>query len=409
VRKFLLGTRLFIEKQSKEQIPKAQGYLVALIWVAMGLLLTLQTDWMLSYFVPKTQTPASITSSATTSSNKAKKTTPKVMPTFNARQLDEQLTLYRQRLQKTGHPPDILIVGSSRALRGIDPVALSKGLGSRGLGNMDVFNFGINGATAQVVDFILRKVLEPQELPKMIVWGDGSRAFNNARSDLTFRTIAASPGYKLINNSKHENSYQDLDQWLNQSLGTVSTTYQNRDRLKAFLGEGLVKALSAFGATTAKPNKDSDQETSAQKVDSNGFLPLSIRFDPSTYYQKHPKVSGRYDNDYTPFALNGGQDLAFQAVLRFTQVKKISLVFVNMPLTAEYLDPVRTQHEQEFQRYMLQASAKHSNFLFRNLSLLYPQSNGFFSDPSHLNRYGAYEVSKVLAKDSRIPWNKKGS
>ena len=193
-------------------------------------------------------------------------------------------------------------------------------------------------------------------------------------------------------------------------MGHISTTYQNRDRIKTLLGEGLVKAFP-LGTTNTKPNsKDSDQETSAQRVDSNGFLPLSIRFDPTTYYQKHPKVSGGYDNDYSSFALSGNQDSALQAVLRFTQAQKISLIFVSMPLTAEYLDPVRTRYEQEFQRYMLQVAAKHSNFIFRDLSLLYPQSNGFFSDPSHLNRYGAYQVSKALGKDSRIPWiNKKGN
>ena len=205
-RKFLLRTRLFVD--TKEQIPKAQRYLAAIAWVAFGLLLTLQTDWVLGYFVSKTQAPTAIRSSVTGthSSGKVTKTTPKPVPTFNARQLDEQLALYRQRLQKTGKPPDILIVGSSRALRGIDPVALSKGLSNRGLRDISTFNFGINGATAQVVDFILRKVLEPQELPKIIVWGDGSRAFNNGRSDLTYRIITDSPGYKLINKSKQENS-----------------------------------------------------------------------------------------------------------------------------------------------------------------------------------------------------------
>ncbi|MHC5732907.1 MAG: hypothetical protein ACYTXY_54505, partial [Nostoc sp.] len=73
------------------------------------------------------------------------------IPSFNVRQLDEQLALYKQRLAKTGSPPDVLIIGSSRALRGVDPAALSKALVTQGYPNLDVFNFGINGATAQVV------------------------------------------------------------------------------------------------------------------------------------------------------------------------------------------------------------------------------------------------------------------
>jgi hypothetical protein len=33
--------------------------------------------------------------------------------------------------------------------------------------------------------------------------------------------------------------------------------------------------------------------------------------------------------------------------------------------------------------------------------------NDYFSDPSHLNRYGAYTVSNQLAQDPMIPWPSK--
>ena len=74
-----------------------------------------------------------------------------------------------------------------------------------------------------------------------------------------------------------------------------------------------------------------------------------------------------------------------------------------MPLTAEYLDPVRLKYEQEFQQYMLRLT-NHSNFIYRDLNQMWSQNNDYFSDPSHLNRYGAYEVSKKLANDPMIPW-----
>ncbi|HEY9805685.1 MAG TPA: hypothetical protein V6D04_03905, partial [Candidatus Obscuribacterales bacterium] len=81
--------------------------------------------------------------------------------TFNSRQLDEKLALYYQRLAESG-PPDVLIIGSSRALRGVDPAALQKALATQGYSGLSVFNFGVNGATAQVVDVILRQVLTPE-------------------------------------------------------------------------------------------------------------------------------------------------------------------------------------------------------------------------------------------------------
>ncbi|PAX52936.1 DUF1574 domain-containing protein [Brunnivagina elsteri] len=480
-RKFLLKSQLFMDtSQPSERDSVAQkGRLVALIWGSLGLLLTIQTDWVLNYFVSRTNPqnnpmpaiasqidePSNTRLTANTSAEKGNNTfnaseftQPKgdnsqsksqatataillaarnQTPTFNARQLDEQFALYRQRLQKNGTTPDILIIGSSRALRGIDPVALSKALATQGYRNLDIFNFGINGATSQVVDFILRQVLQPEEVPKIVIWADGSRAFNSGREDVTYRAITASPGYKealekfiakgndpnekkstskSIANSKtnnhQENSYQAVDKWLNQGLAGASGTYQHRDRLKTILND-RIKSLPIFsssetppGSSKTSPN-DGELDASSQSVDFDGFLPLSIRFDPTTYYQKHSKVSGSYDNDYKSFLLGNDQDTALQNILQFTQSQKISLVFVNTPLTAEYLDPIRTQHEQEFQQYMLKIASDRTHFVFRDLSLLYPQNNDFFSDPSHLNRYGAYELSKKLAKDPMIPWSNK--
>jgi hypothetical protein len=474
-KKFLLETQLFMEiGQPTERTPDGKGRLVAFIWGTLGLLLAFQTDWILNRLVSQADvpTPTAIGSATNASaqgdssaittndsnqkvnsafnasaftqtdgnnSKDGKATATAIllaargqMPTFNARQLDEQLALYKQRLQKTGKPPDVLVIGSSRALRGVDPVALSKALATQGYKNMDVFNFGINGATVQVVDFILRKVLQPSELPKMVIWADGARAFNSGREDMTFRSIAASPGYKQAldkyiaqgnvdetakpkeeinkNKTQEETSYQTLNKWLNQNLAGLSGTYQNRDQLKGLINQKLktLPMMEEANPSKGKTNStDTQPDSDAQSVDFDGFLALSIRFDPATYYQKHPKVSGDYDNDYKTFQLAGEQDAALQAILQFAQLQKISLVFVNMPLTSEYLDPIRIKYEQEFQQYMLQIAAERPNFIFRDLSLLYPQNNAFFSDPSHLNRYGAYEVSNKLAKDPMIPWTNK--
>ncbi|WP_427161585.1 DUF1574 family protein [Aliinostoc sp. HNIBRCY26] len=488
VRKWFLGSQLFTESdQSSNPIPDAQGVKVALVWGTLGLLLTLQTDWVLGYIVSRTipssspvknisspqpkspvstrETPNPRTAffttnspqssqgfnssgftqaednvAATPSKNKANATAILLaarssMPSFNVRQLDEQLALYRQRIAKNGKPADVLIIGSSRALRGVDPAALSKALARQGYPNVDVFNFGINGATSQVVDFVLRQVLQPSELPKLILWADGSRAFNSGRDDLTFKAIANSPGYEYVlkqaktseNNNesstnpeksppvakktpqKEINNYQVINNWLNQKLANFSASYQHREQIQSLFHKQLEslpllktspKTSLPFDITT---NNAEDDSTLTQAVDFDGFLPLSIRFHPARYYQKHSRVTGNYDNDYKNFQLGGEQDAAFQDVLQFTQSQNIPLVFINLPLTDEYLDQFRRQNEQEFQTYMLRL-ATNPNFIYRDLSQFFPQNNDNFSDPSHLNRFGAYEVSQKLANDPMIPW-----
>lgn len=471
-KKFLLQSQLFIESdQSAEQNPDVQRLKVALVWGSLGLLLTLQTDWVLGRIIASTmQTPkvasvlpsssseqkASLTSGKTqsekttfftstsktksspnqssvfnaseftqtddTSTNnlaaaplKEKATATAIllaarsqMPSFNVRQLDEQLALYKQRLARTGNPPDVLIIGSSRALRGVDPAALSKALGTQGYPNLDVFNFGINGATAQVVDFVIRHVLEASELPKVIIWADGARAFNGGREDITFKSIATSAGYKQafqkapttanssdlpenqvnsgqkkIKEEKPEISASEaVNQSLNQALASLSTSYQNRDQIKSVLQKQLliIGRNQTVGSQRQLTDGTSDESTFQQAVDFDGFLPLSIRFNPARYYQKHSRVPGNYDNDYKSFQIEGQQDAAFQEVLQFAQSQKISLVFVNMPLTGDYLDPVRKQHEQEFQEYMLRLATS-PNFIYRDLSQQWPKANDYFSDP----------------------------
>ncbi len=485
IKKLLLNSQLFTEvHRDDDQNSDHQGIGGGLIWLSLGLLLTWQSDLILGYVVahtlknsPKTTPVSSVSSSEASLFNQPKTTdfsptnstfnasgfindagssknlpaaplkekatstaillaARSQMPTFNARQLDEQLALYKQRLAIKNRPPDVLIIGSSRALRGVDPMALSKALVNQGDPNIDIFNFGINGATAQVVDAIIRYVLEPKELPKLILWADGSRAFNNGREDITFNAVESSPGYKqIIQKASTQNNadqvpknpqkipdkinteiakadvsfYQISNDWLNEVVANLSASYKNRDQIKALLQKSL-KYLPASSEhnqrklnTDATYNSEIDNNSSIVGVDFDGFLPLSIRYNPKTYYQKHPKVSGDYDNDYKSFQLSGKQDQAFQSLLEFTKKNNISLVFVNMPLTSEYLDPVRTKYEQQFQAYLL-SFTNHSHFIYRDFSQLWPTINDYFSDPSHLNRYGAYQVSKKLAVDPMITW-----
>ena len=355
-------------------------------------------------------------------------------PTFNARQLDEKLVLYRQYVEKLG-APDVLVVGSSRATRGIDPAALQQALAAQGYPGLKIFNFGVNGATAQVVDFIVRRLLPAEKMPKLIIWADGSRAVNSGRVDVTYNAIAVSQGFKKIpidssstiasaptspvpesslttsldtissTNSVVADSYQTVNTWLNQSLANLSSTYDQRESLKTLFQSGIASGFSPH--SNAAQNTDLTISQDGQGlIDVNGFLPISNRFNPATYYQKYSRVAGNSDGDYADFRLEGGQSAAIASLAAFTQSQKIPLVFINLPLSGEYLDSVRRNHEQAFQQYMLRTAAE-LGFTYRNLGEEWKTEHDFFSDPSHLNRYGASAVANHIAKDPLIPWAKR--
>jgi len=344
------------------------------------------------------------------------------LPSFRSQQLDEKLALYRQQVEQSG-PPDVLVIGSSRALRGVDPAALKQALDVAGYEDLRIFNFGVNGATAQVVDLILRRLISPSQLPQMVVWADGARAFNSGRTDVTFNAIATSEGYRQLEASEPTNGVNglamgslsdqltvratDADQRLSDLFGRASSSYTNRTKIRAAIGQGLGAITPEFsiddestraGATpTGKP-------TETSLIDYDGFLALSTRFNPATYYQDHPRVAGAYDGDYKAFRMEGEQTDSLRGLLRFANEKAMPIVFINTPLTDEYLDSHRSRSETLFQRYMLQTAERYSEFTYRDLGRLWPQRYDYFSDPSHLNRYGAYQVSQRLSQDPLIDW-----
>lgn len=384
-------------------------------------------------------------------------------PSFNSQQMDDQLAIYAQYVALYG-VPDVLIVGSSRALRGIDPEHLHRQLGPR-YANLRIFNFGINGATAQVVDFLVRELLGPKQLPRLIIWADGARAFNSGRSDRTFQMITASPGYRELQfgsppailppETKSDNSlisltstlaerakkgisfsdaYQQLDRWLNEQVGSLSATYSQRQELHNLFAHHLRRfshAISKQQKSAASspslscqspytnidpslpcesPGEAANNPLAAITISDrksisnfNGFLPLKIQFNPQTYYQQYAFVAGDYDADYESFNLTGQQTTATINLLNFLNEHQVPLVFINTPLTGDYLDLVRRQHEVAFQKYMIGLALQYG-FIFRDFAQEWPNEYEYFSDPSHLNALGAQRVADRLSQDPLIPW-----
>ncbi len=363
-------------------------------------------------------------------------------PSFRSPQLDEQLLSYQKYLLEHKRPPDILIVGSSRALRGIDPQVLESSLKQAGHGDLRVYNLGINGATMQVVDLIVRRVLTPAQLPQLIIMADGVRALNSGRVDLTYDIIASSEGYQqairnnhlvtdqavsdsdLVENTENlaeinvsQATTDNLVSMIEAKLANMSALYPHRQTVKQKLltainspPENLPEISAQANAADAVNNQENhnslDNFENLNNFTNQGFLPISAKFEPIQYYQRHPQVSGYYDRDYESFQLLGKQTDALKNLLEYTAQKDVKILFVNMPLTYEYLDQVRTAYEKEFITYMQQLSSQHQHFTFQNLGASFLQDYDKFSDPSHLNKFGAIAVAENLATSPDISWRK---
>ncbi len=362
----------------------------------------------------------------------ARNTSTPAYPSFNSQRLNEQLLFYRQMLATSG-PPDILIVGSSRALQGVDPIALQQGLAHQGYPGLKIYNFSVNGATAQVIDLVVRRILPQNQLPRLIIFADGVRAFNSGRVDRTYEAIIASKGYQAIasgvnplanatpgrsttsptNPSRDyinlamnrqdsgnvlSTGYQAVNHWFNAVSTSVTANYQRQKERAIWFPGFEPPPMPTLESVIAQQSPNVMQPT--------GFIPVTNRYDPTTYYQNYPRVPGRYDGDYSNFTLEGVQKAALSSLITYTKAQGIPFVFVNLPLNQDYLtDPIRQSSEQQF-RQMMVALAQQRGFIFRDLGNEWPREHGNFADPSHLNRYGAFAVSLRLAQDETIPWAK---
>lgn len=354
-------------------------------------------------------------------------------PSFNSQRLDQQLALYADYLSRFG-APDVLIVGSSRSLQGIDPLVLQDALTARGYLGLKIYNFGINGATAQVVDLVLRRILTAEQLPRLIIWGDGSRALNSGRVDRTYNSIVASEGYKRLeagvrpirSNLRPEPAPAPdvLPQLLPElcmdwqaptaAIAPTSTICSGLEQPRTIANGGIADEstarLSSDMPSSDMPSPESlpersrpAQPTLVPDLTPNGFQPVLTRFNPAAYYRQFPRVSGRYDTNYVPFRLEGEQTAAAVAIASFVRSHRIPLVFVNLPLSGEYLDPVRDGYERRFRQHMQQLAAR-EGFLFRDWVSRWPAQYDYFADPSHLNHQGARAVAVQLVADPDIPW-----
>ena len=105
-------------------------------------------------------------------------------------------------------------------------------------------------------------------------------------------------------------------------------------------------------------------------------------FNPATYYQDHAEVKGLYDGDYKDFQLEGKQAEATRNLLTFTASKDVPVIFINTPLTDEYLDSYRTDAEETFSQHMVEISERSGDILsYRDFGAAMAQTLRLFFRP----------------------------
>ncbi|MFM7602789.1 MAG: D-alanyl-lipoteichoic acid biosynthesis protein DltD [Pseudanabaena sp.] len=416
-----VGQAIFSLKWLGQTEPKMLSLSACLASLAIGIGTTVAVDRSLSHYAQSDQSTRFViadskidvsVSQPETSTEKGLSNKP--APNFNIALFNEKLALLDWQTTNKQQSPEVLIVGSSRALRGIEPKTLEKALINKGYKNINVFNLGIDGATAKVVQLQITQILSPAQLPRLIIWADGLRAFNSSRNDLTYEEITASVGYKQLQETRKDKN-RNVDTIANSqsAIATASpspisksfdflfTTFSKRQEIRTSLVKKFDQNTHMLSNSEALIAATMPSTVTA--LDPKGFVAFDVTFDPNTYFQKFPQVPGDYDLDYRNFETNGSQFEAFVNVVDFCRRNNIELLVVNMPLHATYLDQIRTQYEATFNRRMQELSLR-EGFIYLDLSQAILNQADLFSDPSHLNKKGAIAISQLLTQNPKVRW-----
>ena len=251
------------------------------------------------------------------------------------------------------------------------------------------------------------------QLPRLIIWADGLRAFNSGRTDLTYDEIAASTGYKQLQETlKNNGSNPELISINNtsdakalnsvtQAINTLFATSTKRQEIRASVVKSFDRNTHMLSNSEAL--LASTMPSTATALDSKGFVAFDVTFDPNIYFRKFSQVPGDYDLDYRNFEPSGAQFDAFANVVDFCRRNNIELLVVNMPLHATYLDGIRTRYEATFNRRMEELALR-EGFTYLDISQSIQNQAELFSDPSHLNKQGAIAIAQMLAQNPKIRW-----
>jgi hypothetical protein len=391
------------------------GLITCTTSLVVGLAATLIIDRTLVTQVERSPESVTVTSINPDQPDQLLVTEAPPLPDYNNEHLNQKLELLQWHITANRRPPEVMVFGSSRALRGIDPTTLERSLQEKDpvYRDVQVFNMGVNGATAQVMNLQLTRIMSPEQLPKMIIVADGARAFNSSRPDLTYQDIASSEGYlKLLTavSDRFDFEGDDVNEvkqnlkhspYLRGAVNAILQSYAQRNQLR----EALVQEYNQLVPMLNNTNRLIDQSAPSklEEMDDHGFIGVDVVFDPRTYFDSYTRVSGKYDSDYRDMDLYGEQIDSFYALTNFCRRNNIYLVVINMPLHDTYLDQARSAYEEQFNDRMGEL-AKRWDFTYIDLSKQWRYQPEYFSDPSHLNIHGAVALSRQLVDLSAINW-----
>jgi hypothetical protein len=341
-------------------------------------------------------------------------------PFFDA-QSDGYFGLQRvQACESLGRVPDIIYLGSSRAVYGVSPNVIDtlvrQQTGKTTLG----CNVATFGSTIDHDYYILKRLIDDGYAPKMVVENAWEYPLNLRAS------YQGSNGYSQAD---EESTTVDESAWI-ANVSDLPDLYQkfkavplglSKTKLFNFLAERLIplygdrfgilrllchgSTIGPCGATL--PGVDALSASRYESADRQGYVSLTgysiANYSPSQiYHAEHGEF------DYGPtlqnFTVGGHQINYLRMLLSMAQAHHIQVVLVTSPLNPiyfYYLHPV-TDWQKKIVPFWNSIAAQY-NIQYYDESHAKGYTNADWRDPEHLDSTGAFKFSTWIAMKIVIP------
>jgi len=274
------------------------------------------------------------------------------------------------QLAADGSPIDVVFLGSSVVVQGVDPVAFNKAAG-----DLTSYNAALDGASLRSIEVWARDVVFPNLDPKVVVIGITTRDMNDqgVSQQEFYRSLLASSGL--------------------ETLGPKSGVTRLLNEITSLSALVRIRPFLRQPGTTLQHVLGQDEEVEllpgpfgAAPVDDRAFL-----YDSSESWRNFWRT--RHFNDF----IMGGQELSALHALITMAVEQERVVFlVEMPFHDDYLT-VQPNGGAAVQRLHDVLASIDYGAAFGLIPLEDQYGSEAFRDPAHLNPTGAETLAAELA------------
>jgi|GEM_PF-2675756 len=305
---------------------------------------------------------------------------------------DQSLKIHAYRAAPSGY--NVVVMGSSRAELGVNPLVVEKELSRQAEGSLTCFNLSQSAGQIRTDHVIFREVLRGQSTPDVVVLCTEARGFNSmSRRTSEYVKHYAQPWDILveIRDIAAAGCLSDAASSFIRSISCVVQYLTQSPRTQKSKNHVLFWELSKGHGDPFRMN-EGDQSKPAPTPGSRRW---KAKFEKRKSFVR--------DNLLNDFEIGRASRRAFEKIIEISRERKIELVVVNMPLTTDYMSLFEPGEYSQYMSYITKTCDREKIPFFDYNAYEQHLPDSLFYDPDHLGPKGSILFSRRIARDALKP------